>query len=276
MKTHFLKIIPCFLLIVFMLPLACQAQKKANSKLAKQIIGTWIVQDYVIKVREEHKNNPEAIEYIKKVNLTMNNMQTAFVKNRIAFTFKKGGKLQAKSVQGSVKDINANWRLEGNILHITSDDKSFEQEMKKLHASIENNQLNLGILEDRMNATPLHMITFVCKKGNISELITTPLFYDKENAPNPQLVTNETITMTVGAEKINENGDTYLHVKYDNDGEWEKFLATIEDFDHENGYEYVLNVEKITTEVSEANNPDKIITTLITYRLKEIISKTKK
>lgn len=275
MKKHLNVYLLC-LLAGFIYPhLACHAQKKADSKLAKQIIGTWLVKDFEIEAQEAFKNDPEVQAQLKQ-NHEMMKAQSKSMVNRIAFSFIKGGKFEVKTAQGSVETIIGTWRVENKMLYLKSDNKGFEQSMGKLSPKIENNMLHLGVLGESGMAPPSQMLIFVCKKGNISELDTTTVPYDREPAVRPQLVTSELVDIIVSSKKGEKDGKPCLRIKYNESEEWQDFEADIQDFKYDEGFEYVLKVEKLTNETNDANNTDNIISTVMSYKLINIISRKEK
>jgi hypothetical protein len=258
MNKHISKILFCFLFTFSLQHLACQAQKK----WAKEIIGTWIAQEFQMETQNGSTN--------------LSDRETAMIKNRIAFLFMKGGKFEAKTTQGTLETIKGTWRMEKDVLLLTSDNKNFEQDMGRLRVKIANGMLRLGILSESSMTPASHMMVFVCKKGNMTELLTTPIPYDKEPAVKPQLVTSYLETFVVDAQEGDCEGKPCLRVKRDGATAWENFEPNIEDFTYEKGHEYLLNVNVTIVEISSETNTEQIVSKTTTYKLSQLMSKTKK
>jgi Domain of unknown function (DUF4377) len=245
----------CLSFLFFLPQLACHAQKK-------QLIGTWILQEMVVETPSG--NSPTSQK------------ESEIIKNRIAFMFMKAGKFEVQASQGALEIIKGTWRMEKDVLLLTSDNKSFQQDMGKLRVKIDKDVLRLGILSES-SLTPMpNTMVFVCKKGKLSDLITAPLAYNEEHIVKPIMVSSFLENFRVDAEAGSCDAKPCLRIKRDNATEWENFQSSIEGFEYEKGYEYLLRVEVTITETSPNDNTDQIISKVTTYKLVEVVSKTKK
>ena len=91
----------------------------------------------------------------------------------------------------------------------------------------------------------------------------------------PQLAISETANLIVDSRKGKSKLDEKpcLLVKYNENTNWENLEATIQGFEYEEGFEYVLKIEMTTL---ESSNQDNIKTSLTTYKLLNVVSKIKK
>jgi hypothetical protein len=277
MKKLFFNISFCFLVSVVLLSNHAQAQKKGG-KVSSKIVGTWILQKLDAVVREEHKNNPEAQKMIgetkSKIERESNN-----VRNAIAFTFQKDGKLLVNFADMGQNNIQATWKVEKDVLLVSASEKSFETDLNNSKVFFEGGLLYIGMVAGNgvSNATPLHMICFVFKKGSTKDLTSSTEIRKKPPVevavPQERAVAVYTKNLIIGAKRVpcqGEGKQECLQMKEnESDTEWQYLYENIEGFEFEEGYLYHIQVQIMETGESIPDKSNK------TYKLLQTISKQK-
>ena len=127
-------------------PYAGMAQNSSASRLNKNLIGTWKVQDVEITL-DETNASPEDKQEFQEVQNNLYMMKAMMI-GKITFTFYENGTyLSQNQTEGVTDEEKGTWTLEGTSLLLKADGEDHSDYVK---ASIKDNILRLSIVEEPM------------------------------------------------------------------------------------------------------------------------------
>jgi hypothetical protein len=233
-------------------------QAQTNSKLSKQILGTWLLQKIEVRVNPNAKNKmpQEALDETLKM---YSKMMPPIPQNKIAFVFEKDGKLKninSMTIPETVE--NGTWQLKDKTLSI----KYPKGELfENVVVNIKGETMDFTIISPTGQFTADSPLTMnaVLKKGTLKDLD-----YSEVTLPEPppikykQEITEEANKLIISATQVVceiGNRKKCYQFKTSEYEKWQVLFDEINDFGYEEGYEYVLEVQRegIKSEIKEVN-----------------------
>jgi hypothetical protein len=150
------------------------AQTKEDKKLAKQMVGVWLLQkmsyhiDSPAPQNEAEKKRVEEQQALMNKNLEQTNAE---IKNKMAITFEKKGGMQVVSYEKGIKKATkGTWKLENNRLQATLEDKEVERTFNKTKVKFQNDTLELFFDKSEEGVEQIAVIVLQFSKGALTDL----------------------------------------------------------------------------------------------------------
>lgn len=154
------------------------AQTKEDKKLAKQVVGIWLVQKMYYHIdspapqSEAEKKRVEEQKVLMNKNLEQSNAE---IKNKMAFTFGKKGDMQVVAFEkGIKKSTKGTWKLENNRLQMVLEDKEMERTFDKTKVQFQHDTLELFFDRSEEGVEQIAVVVLQFSKGALTDLKTSP------------------------------------------------------------------------------------------------------
>ena len=154
------------------------AQTKEDKKLAKQIVGVWLLQKMSYHIDSPAPQNEAERKRVEEQKALMDKsleQANAEIKNKMALTFGKKGDMQAVAFEKGIKKATkGTWKLENNRLQATLEDKEMERTFNKTIVKFQNDTLEIFFDKSEEGVEQIAVVVLQFSKGALTDLKTSP------------------------------------------------------------------------------------------------------